>query len=321
MEWFQSGYYQQKNGAVAKQFLVDSMFSMKDAKNYSTFKVAIPENASPGLMASLDTVVGCQHYPLIETLTLGEFADAKIDVIMVTTSDMQEPWLKLQKELKPKAKLLREEGNVIGWASLHPEYNNLLTSDFPTYRQSVVPNKVLYHQKFDTEKVFVYEEPKHFDRITCFMPGFRSAKEIEAFTSLHDFGGMEFADYGHGSKRGFLSPKHRFVEEMVRTALVWHVKPGGDGFGHVIHSSLAMGRPVVTVADDYYGGQAWPLLLDGKTCILIGKDATENSKKLKLYQDPDVLLEMSHAARDRFRSVVDYGWEKGKIADLLGKLI
>src|SRR6185369_1621431 len=170
--------------------------------------------------------------------------DAHIDVIMPTVCEMQEPWLNLRDRFKPKAKLIREEGNVNGWIMLHPAYKNVLTSDLPTFQRSPAKNKLLYHQRFDTERIFNYNTPRVFNRISCFMPGFRSTPELVRFQESHDFDGMwvEFLDYGHSSKRGFLSPKTVYVGAMKDSILTWHVKPGGDGFGHVIHNSFAVGR-------------------------------------------------------------------------------
>lgn len=320
IEWFEQGYYGHPSLDVARQYLLHSFFKIENAGYYPKIHKPVIDGASPTMRFTPEHINGCKYYPLIRTLTLEEFADTEIDVIMPTLSNNQEPWIKLKNKFKPKAKLAREEGNPHGWMSLHPVYKNLLTSDFPTYRKSQAPNKVLYHQKFDTERIFTYREPKQFDRITCFMPTFRGIPELVSFTESHNIG-LELYDYGHLSKRGFLSPKERYAEELEKTALVWHVKPGGDGFGHVIHSALAMGRPVVTKPEDYYDNLVWPLLLDGKTCILIGNDPVENSKKIRRFLSPDCLTSMSHAAGDRFRAVVDYGWEQNMIAAFLERLV
>jgi hypothetical protein len=320
MEWYERGYYHQQSRDVAKQFLVDSMFTLADAAKYPSFKAELPSGNRAGLRASMDTIVGCRHYPFIRTLSLEEFADAAIDVIMVTLSDNQEPWLKLKADYKPSAKLVREEGNVTGWASLHAGYQNVLTSDLPTFQRITVPNKVLYHQRFDTDRVFTFTAPSEFGRVSCFMPGFRGTPELVKFAERHDFGPMEFADFGHSSKRGFLSPTALYTEEIRRSAFVWHVKPGGDGFGHVLHNSLAMGRPVVTIGRDYVTSLAWPLLLDRKTCVLIGDDPAENSRKLKELSDPDTITAMGFAAHRRFMNLVDYDWEAGEIRRFLGRL-
>lgn len=322
MEWFERGYYYNVAPDVARQYLIHSFFGIEDARFYPDVHLPLLEGVDARTMRmSTDHISGCKHYPLMRTITLEEFADAEIDVIMTTLSNNQEPWARLRKDLKPKAKLLREEGNVNGWATLHPDYPNVMTSDFKTFQKCSASNKVLYHQKIDTERVFHYREPSHFDRITCFMPGFRGVPELVKFAESHDFGGMEFYDYGHLSKRGFLAPKAKFAEEVARAAFIWHVKPGGDGFGHVIHSSLAMGRPIITVAEDYYESQVWPLLLDGKTCILIGKDPVENSKKIQSFQNPEQIVLMSRAARDRFAGVVDYKWESDMIRRFLERLV
>ena len=320
MEWFERGYYHQRSRDVAKQFLVDSMFPLADAVKYPDFKAEVPKGSRAGLRATMDTIVGCPHYPFVKTLSLDEFLDTDIDVIMPTLSDNQEPWIKLRKDYKPKAKLVREEGNVNGWASLHPEYKNVITSDFPTFQRIDAPNKVLYHQRFDTQRVFTFSWPEEFDKITCLMPGFRGTPELVAFAEKHDFGSMKFLDYGHHSKLGFLSPKEKYTEAIRKSAFIWHVKPGGDGFGHVIHNSLAMGRPVITFARDYISSIAWPLLLDRKTCILLGDDPSENSRKIQSLSKPDQIRFMCDSATKRFKGLVDYDWEADQIQRLFERL-
>lgn len=308
MEWFEKGYYYRKSPDVAKQFLVDSMFPVDGA-------------VDPRTRCSMDTRGGCSHYPLMKTLSLEEFSDAPIDAIMATLSENQDPWHKLRNERKPKAKLIRENGNLFGWATMHPAYKNLLTSDLPTFERGFSPNRVLYHQRFDTENVFFYREQTCFDRITCFMPGFRGVPELVRFANQHDFRPFDFVDYGHHSPLGFLSPKKRFAEEMAASSFVWHVKPGGDGFGHVLHNAIAMGRPVITKARDYNKSIAWPLLEDGLTCIFVDDHPLENSRKIRSLSDPDTIITMSRAAKARFRDVVNYDAE-AKIIDLfLEKLI
>ena len=82
-----------------------------------------------------------------------------------------------------------------------------------------------------------------------------------------------------------------------------------------------MGRPVITVADDYRGSIAWPLLLDGKTCILIGHDPVENSRKIKSMSDPGKIAAMSFHAKHRFKKVVHYDEEAEQIRRFLERLV
>jgi len=323
MEWMESGYYQRRAPDVAAQFLVNSMFTLEDIVKYPSTRIRPAPGSQGRIRASMDHLNGSLHYPLINTISFEEFADTKIDIIMPTLSENQEPWLRLRNEYKPKATLIREEGNVNGWSAIHPEYRNVLTSDLPTFQKIQVPSKMLYHQRFDTKNIFTYKEPSVFNRITCFMPGFRGVPDLVNFMSRHDFvsGGVEFLDYGHHSKLGFLASKEAFAEAMGNTSFVWHVKPGGDGFGHVLHSSMAMGRPVITIADDYRNSIAWPLLEDGKTCILIGRDPIQNLKKIRSMMAPETIKEISLNAAERFKDVVDYNHEADMIQNFLERLV
>jgi hypothetical protein len=316
MAWFERNYYSQASAEVAKQFLVDSVLPLSHVPN----KAQIPQPTPPDLRASMDTFNGCPYYPLFRTLSLDEFADTKIDVIMATISNNQEPWLRLQKDLKPSARLVREEGNIVGWVGWHPAYRNVLTSDLPTFNKIGAPNKVLYHQRFDTERIFHYSAPTEFNRVTCFMPGFRGQQKLLEFAESHNFSGLEFLDYGHMSKFGFLNTKTKYVEAMRKTTCVWHYKPGGDGFGHVIHNSMAVGRPVITVEADYKDTLAGRLLVDGETCVMIGHDPVENMKKIRSMMRPDIILMMAQKAAQRFKAI-DYESEQVQIQKFLERLV
>lgn len=320
MEWFERGYWHLDAQHVARQFLVDSMFKLSEIHHYPQCRVKVPTEYNAGLRASMGAIEGCQYFPFINTLSFDEFADAKIDVIMATQAGLQEPFLRLKKDLKPNAKLVREEGNILGWTALHPEFPNLLTSDLPTFQRANAHNKFLYHQRFDTENILTFTEPTVFNRITSFMPMFRAHKNLYEFADSHD-SGMELVDYGHHSKGGFLVPKARYAEAMRATSFVWHVKPGGDGFGHVIHNSFAMGRPVITIEEDYRNAIAHALLEDGKTCILIGRDPVENSKKIRSMSDPATITEMCRNAAAKFRNYIDYKFEADQIRVFLERLL
>lgn len=321
IEWMELGYYYDKNHDVARQFLVDSLFTLEDVVKYPSCRLKPDGSADSRVRASMDTLNGSLSYPLFQTLSLEEFKDTPIDVIMPTIDENQMPWLRLRDHYKPEAKLAREQGNVRGWASLHPAYQNILTSDVQTYKNVQVPNKQLYHQKIDVDKTFQPWEMKDFRKITSFMPGFRNVPELVQFYERHDLSGFDFIDYGHFSVNGFLSTKERYAEELRKTTLVWHVKPGGDGFGHVLHSAIAVGRPIITVANDYEETIAWPILEDGVTCILIGDNPEENSNKIRSFSDPGKLSTMGAKAARRFREMIHYDREALEIERFLERLL
>lgn len=320
MEWFKEGYYFPQNEDIARQFLVDSLWEFSYALR--VFPNIVPRiGKNDGLYVGGDTIHGCPYYPYFNTLTLEEFKQSPIDVLMATVSNHQSTFLELRDKYMPKAKLIREEGNVSGQYNLHPLYRNLMTSDIQTFDSSQMKNKVLYHQRFDTENIFYPEIVRNTNTISSFHPGFRKTPEMVSFADAH-LGQMEnfkFEDYGFDGKNGWLQTKGEFASAMRKCSFVWHVKPVGDGFGHVIHNAFSVGRPVITVGDHYENRIASKLMVDEQTCIFLDKeDISGNIQKIN--RNVSRLDEMSMQASTAFKNIVDYDEEKLRIKKMLEEL-
>jgi hypothetical protein len=183
---------------------------------------------------------------------------------------------------------------------------------------------VFYHQEFDlnifapapclpTRKVHSY-----LHMITHYETAWRDHQE---FKRLFEPEGYEVRAYGGLCPDGSKTGPREVADSMREAQFIFQVKPGGDGFGHVIHNTYAVGRPLITRASHYRGQLAEQLLVPG-TFIDLDRHYGRELWLLVtgLTASPARLRDMGQRAAERFREVVNYEREAREIADWLQTL-
>lgn len=122
--------------------------------------------------------------------------------------------------------------------------------------------------------------------------------------------------YGIDGDRGIIKPYSELVRLMGLYEWGWHDKAQGDGFGHVIHSWAAVGRPLVGHAGHYAGKMGERFWRDG-TCIDLALVSVAEAEERIRSTSVGVHREMSRAIRTEF-DTIDYDAEAEMIADFLG---
>jgi hypothetical protein len=185
-------------------------------------------------------------------------------------------------------------------------------------------NAMFYHQEFDLD-IFRYQPPRLDSRkITAYMNVLAEGGRAMDFNRYRDLlPDFEFRSYGAQNEHGVLGTHPEIAAEMHDSLFVWHVKPGGDGFGHCIHNAFACGRPVITRKNHYAGKLAGELMIDGLTCIdLDGKGVDRVVQSIREIADnPERHERMCQSARKRFDDVVDFDREELQIREWLERLI
>jgi hypothetical protein len=106
---------------------------------------------------------------------------------------------------------------------------------------------------------------------------------------------------------------------MASAGFGWHDKPVGDGFGHVIHSWAAVGRPIIGRADFYRGKLAAPLWTPETSIDTGGKNLGDVVREmLAIAGDSERHIEMCRAMRATFDRLVDYEAEAAAVRSHLG---
>ena len=129
--------------------------------------------------------------------------------------------------------------------------------------------------------------------------------------------GLSVDVYGINGPLDIIKPYSTLIELMGDYGWGWHDKQQGDGFGHVIHSWAAVGRPLVGHASHYSGKFAQHFWRDMETCIDLDRHSIEEAVELIRSISPSAHEAMCHAIRGEF-DTIDYDAEAEMIAEFLG---
>jgi hypothetical protein len=188
---------------------------------------------------------------------------------------------------------------------------------------------VVYHQEFDTEKVFYHDYPPANRReVASWVNGFPESPDYPLFTALarqyaDEFDFKVYGAYGWGADDEFKSGDVSIVTDVAdrmrqaRTGL--HIKRLSDGFGHTIHNWFAIGRPVMGFQDYYADKIAGLLFEEGVTSFAIENRTFDETAAIlrRLRDDDDYHQRISENAAARFRAIVDFGAEADAIKAML----
>lgn len=200
-----------------------------------------------------------------KAITLDKFLSMDFDVIIASIPDHIEAYKKLIKDHNLKAKLIYHIGNI-GWHDHIPwtEVDNIMASvkEFPTLPEK---NVVFYRQEFDLDLFKPVNETKN--QITSFVNILPNAFTWD--TMAAKMPEYEWKAYGISSPDGIISDIRQLAGIMRESKFGYHYKPQGDGYGHIIHNWMAVGRPVLVGLYDYADKLAGEMLVDMETCINI----------------------------------------------------
>jgi hypothetical protein len=249
-----------------------------------------------------------------KAVTLDKFKDMKFDIILSSMPAHVRSFNRLIQLYQPQAKHIFQIGNPGWWTS---EVKNIMCGSIS---RPPVPgtNIVYYHQEFDLD-VFKYVPPKNTKVANSYIHYMEEIDLLNQYrTNLPDW---KFTTYGAGFEQAICYTKD-IANIMQDSGWTWHMKPLGDGYGHVLHTSYACGRPTI-IKKQYYNNMLGNVLLeDGVTCIDIGKrNVQENSKILSdIAMNPETHLKLCERSYQRFKDVVNFDVEEIRIRKFLENL-
>lgn len=253
------------------------------------------------------------------SVAFSEFRDTKFDVIVATYYPHIDVYRDLIAKFQPQAKLIVHYGN--DWP-FHPATKNLLASTAPF---SVPPstNAVFYHQEFDTS-LFCPTMGSLKNQVTSFSnalptnPLFEQDwKDYQEFKSLCD---LECKSYGGSCEDGSLAYPLEVAQEMKQSMWGFHLKTGGDGFGHVIHNWAAVGRPLIFRGSQYKGKLAEPFLRHKVTGIDLDEMSVLSAVGFIRFGYNDARERYGMNLREIFEEVVDFEKEAKQIEQFMERL-
>lgn len=304
LEWFIHGHWGiNDNLDTAKQFLgYDQEYRPEDGTPPLNHFGEFDPQAENGVHIINDPGGDSVHM----ACTLRYFIDNKFDILIASIPSHIPIFKDLIKKYQPQAKLIIQVGN--NWNIHEFEGENVLASTQPTIAPGV--NTMFYHQEFDLD-IFKPTPVEPSKKIYSFVniiqntgQGWNDYQNLKKQLSTK---GYYMAAYGGQCPDGNMTGPKELADKMREAMLIYHVKPGGDGFGHIIHNAYAVGRPIITRASDYHNQLAMSLLVPG-TYIDLDKYSVPDVRNMitKLEYAPEELIEMGQKAANRFRQVVDY---------------
>lgn len=316
-EWYKRGFWKvYDHPATVEQFL-----GIGGATPDGTPKLnEVIDQGPPGVYACHDIDSGYTN----RGVTFEYFCKMPFDYVIASMPHHIEPFKRLVAEYKPTAKLIYQIGNA--WtieAGLAP---NVMAS---AIINDVPPNInfISYHQEFDLD-IFRPQPDTPNNVITCLINAYNTEphfandwwlfRETEAMTN----GGWIWKSYGGQCRDGSRDGALEVAKAIAGSRFIWHVKNGGDGYGHIIHNAYAMGIPPIVKMSYYQGKLAGQLMVDGETCINIDDLCPRKIiDKIAYYNQPELYQRMRQNVYNVFKARVDFNQEQTQIEAFLGKCI
>ncbi len=260
-----------------------------------------------------------RHIEMDKCITFEQFHKMKIDLVVATVSNHEVSFSDLAKSHWNKPKFIRVIGNINEPIDFSYSRNIIATATTIPIPPDI--NVVFCHQEFDLGR-FCYKPPAVRNSIKNMMNCFPSSRDFALWGQykalLPEF---EWKMHGILGEDGIIGPADDMAAAMHDSTFIWHVKPGGDGFGHNVHNAYAVGRPLITRRKYYAGKLGGQLMTDNETCIdLDAGTPEENAERIRLWARPENHDEMCKRAYQRFKEVVDYDREFGEIQKFLSRL-
>ena len=267
-----------------------------------------------------------------KAVTLEQFKNIKFDIIVTSYLPHYETFTKLRDMYQPQARVVCQAGNnwlhAVDWGIT----KNLMASCAPDPSVPDSVNKVFYHQEFPLD-IYRYEDPDRypavrriFSYIRSFVNTFDSSdlfkEDFELFSKLEKLmPNYHFESHGASCRDGVVLGDHKIAKLMRESLFGFHLKRGGDGFGHIIFNWFACGRPPIVKMEYYKNQLASNLMIDGVTCIAIdGLTPEEIKNKIIKYGEPNIYRELCENARKTFDKLVNFDKEFEEIKLFLDRL-
>ena len=252
----------------------------------------------------------------VKACTLDFFKNTSFDLIIASIPQHLPLYMRLAANFQPGAHVAMQVGNE--WALHSMPATNILASVAPR----PVPdgaNVCWYSQEFDLE-AFRPEPVIGRGVMSCFINVLDGGRLGEMLNIRESAGMLAAYSFGGQCRDGCITGVHELGDEMRGSDIIYHVKPGGDGYGHVLHNAFAVGRPVIT-RRSHYRGQLGDQLLTRDTCIDLDGIRAWRAGQIIKDLGVDGLTAMGQAAADRFREVVDFDEDEANVRCWLENLV
>jgi hypothetical protein len=191
---------------------------------------------------------------------------------------------------------------------------NVMLHSLPTsYSLPKDLNYVLYHQEFDLD-TFSYSSPSSSRKIFSYVHFPESEKLWSSIGLNVDF---QFIGKTLGPLKDVIVSSKDLSQKIKESSFTWHIKPGGESYGHILHNSLACGRPLIINLDDFKNCKTIELLIDGETCLNTNCKIESLRDKIEHFLIPKFHQKMCLYCYEKFCSIVDFEKDAQLVEDFL----
>lgn len=315
MEWYEEGFWnyerQQWGDAVARQYLHPWDDDEDHGDHFTRW-----DRKYPG-----------QTFKMV---TLPQFRSQRWDYVIATLDHNEPAFHRLAGEVGARYGI--EIGNQWGGHAfqLRPfVLSGVMPNPAPVFCPSVV-----VRQEFDADVMFrasppPMDPPVAASFVNCFptaptYPRWRAVADL-----VPEIDWKVYGPYCEGAedrfRAGDIERVPDIADRMREATFGWHDKHWSDGFGHVIHNWLAIGRPPIgTMA--YYTGEidgqrriVADLLIPDRTCVdTTGKGPEWIADRIRGFlRDPESYRQMGAEAAALYRSKIDHAAEADAVHVML----
>jgi hypothetical protein len=327
MEWAEKGFWKvYDHPATQAQYL-----SPGSTPHDGTAPLNDVVKESGGLWKPRPDIYWCNDIDSGQTnkaIDLGTFMSLPIDIVIASLPQHIEPFKKLCQMHPNKPKFIYQIGNAWNVPEDGTVKNVMASARVPNVPDGI--NYISYHQEFDLQIFRPFSKLVVDDQQLTF-PGKDIFSFINVFQNFPDYPLFEqiekmlpdwrFRSYGGQCRDGSADGSEELASRMREARFIWHTKAGGDGYGHVLFNSAAVGRPLITKKSYYSGKLGEKLMIDGVTCINIDNlPVHEIVDKINYYSDPTRYAHMCQLVYTNFREKVDFDQEFAEIKVFLANL-
>lgn len=307
MEWFDKGYWQFEKFWAGNRFA--KMFLALDPTNApgdQTNPVRKPDrNLFTHWIREDERHPGYD----IKMVTIEQAREIEFDYVMATVPHNQEGFKRFADEIG--AGFIVQVGNAehnIDW-SLDPIVLNSTARELKGKTKSLD-----YDQEIDPS--FSYEPLPEKGEIASFHIDWNQQNLDMFFEVAAHLPMYEFQSYGNLGL--YLIKTADVAQKMKESRILWHTKHVGDGWGHVIHGAMAIGRPLIGKKSYYKNRIAWRCWTPANSIDIEGMSPRTVAVELQsAMEDPDRLQLMGMASRDIWERYIDYERDAESIERLL----
>ncbi|HXI79842.1 MAG TPA: hypothetical protein VNM34_03385 [Verrucomicrobiae bacterium] len=245
----------------------------------------------------------------IATVTLEQAQAMDWDYVISSVPDNERGFWRFAQE--HGAQFVEQVGNTGQWVDWSLDPLVLSSSEMPIEGRGVV-----YHQEMDpiafAPPLWAHDAASFVNCMPSMGTCWDLLREAQQLAPI-DVYGID----GTAGPEAIVKPNTRLIASMAVYGWGWHDKQQGDGFGHVIHSWAAVGRPLVGHASHYRGKMAESFWDDLVTCIDLDRHSVADAVDIIRTISPTQHEAMCREIRARF-DAIDYDAEADAIRDLLG---